>query len=568
MIRIKLLFLLFVVVALSQSAYSQSSLVPVYHQVYDWLHYQRVRGNAPLYNYEALPLTRGQITKLLADIDSGDLNKGDRHVRDSYLREFSVDSLKKYKNLSLLQGNGRFYNRLKDIIFSDEEYHLYVWDDDKATIAVDWFPGRGAATVEDGQVSYTSPYYTYGGIRTYGFIYNNWGFHFEQWRAVHVGDTEVFDYIPFLSRNAKYLRPGRATENKHHLENFFGYSNGLINLHIGRGTPKYGVGSRNNLVFSRESIPFDWVRLNFDSKYFNYTSFYGNLSWEPDQKNTPLEGFDNQFTRISPERWVVHHRIQFQPTQWLSFGLYEINIFSNRDIDLSFINPVNNLSIMEWEHYDKGNGFVGFEGIIRPVKGLELYGELLVDDLGETKDIFKWGNKTSLNSKLARYIGMSYAAKTGSVLTVDYQRIEPGVYTHKFILNTFAEKGFSLGSQLGPNADEISLSFNQWLGHRFRLLLRYDYGRHGFNYFDEDGKFIDAGGDLFDSYKLDENLRPSRPNIFLDGDLHRWDRYTLELSYNPWRGITINAEYSLRNMLQGEQMEDLSFFNFTFLVGY
>jgi hypothetical protein len=562
--------LLFIIILflLSDIAYSQASLVPVYHQVYDWLHYQRVRGNAPLYKYEALPLTRGQLTQLLSDINPGTLNRGDQHVRESYLREFSVDSLKNYNDKSLIQGEGRVYNRLADIVFSDDEPHVYVWDSRKATIAFDWFPGRGAATVKDGDLSYTSPYYTYGGIRTYGTIFNNFGFHFEQWRAVHVGDTEVFDYIPFMSRNAKYLRSGRKTENKHHLENFFGASYDFVNLHIGRGTPKYGVGSRNNLVFSRESIPFDWVRLNINSKYIKFTSVYGQLSWEPDQKNQPLDGYENQYTRTSPERWVVHQRIQLQPASWISFGFYELNVISNRDLELSFINPVNNLSIMEWEHYDKGNGFAGFEGVLRPFKGLELYGELLVDDLGDSKDIFKWGKKTASNSKLGRYLGISYAANTGSVLTVDYQRIEPGVYTHKFILNTYSEKGFSLGSQLGPNADELSFTFDQWLSHRFRLNFRYDYGRHGMNFIDDSGEFVDAGGDLFDSYKLDDNLRPSRPDIFLGGDLHRWNRYTAKLSYSPWRGITINAEYSLRSMLQGEQMTDLSFFNFTFLVGY
>ena len=55
----KLTFILVIGLILTvQNGLSQASLVPVYHQVYDWMHYQRVRGNAPVYNYEALPLTR------------------------------------------------------------------------------------------------------------------------------------------------------------------------------------------------------------------------------------------------------------------------------------------------------------------------------------------------------------------------------------------------------------------------------------------------------------------------------------------------------------------------------
>ncbi len=560
-----LAFLLFFTV-LPQIGHSQASLVPVYHQVYDWLHYQRILGNAPLYNYEALPLTRGQITRLLNDITPNQVNKRDLHVRDSYLREFSVDSLKQYESNSLIQGSGKFYNRLRDIIFSDEELHTYVWDDDKANVAFDIFHGRGTVFVEDGDQNYSAPMYSTGGVRSYGSFKSNIGFHYEQWRAVQVGDNEAFDYIPFLSRNRKTL--DGIAYNKHHLNTSIGYHKNIWSAHIGRGMLKHGVGSKDNLVFSRESIPFDWVRLNLDSKYINYIVLYGSLSWKPEIGSSPLEGFEGEYSRNSPQRWIVHKKIQIKPAKWISFGFYETNVFGNRGLNLSFINPINNLSIMEWEHYDKGNGIAGFEGTLRPFNGLELYAELLIDDLGDADDIFRWRKQKANNSKLARHIGASYATKVGSVFTVDYQIVEPGVYAHKFILNTYSEKGFNLGSQLGPNADEISFRFDQWLSHRFRFLFRYDYGRHGYNYFDENNQFVDVGGDLFDSYKLDENLNPRVPSKFLDGDLHRWNRYTAKIAYNPWRNIKVNAEYYFRQMLEGDRLEDISFFNFTIVVGY
>jgi hypothetical protein len=566
MTKIRNLVLLFALTAAPHSLFAQASLVPVYHGVYDWLHYQRVRGNAPLYNYEALPLTRGQITRLLKDMNPTDLSRGDNHVRSSYLREFSVDSLRKYEDFTLIQGEDKIYNRLRDLIFSDEEPHVYVWDDENATIAFDWFPGRGAVFVTDGENKFSSPYYTIGGIRSYGTFWGLLGYHFEQWRAVQVGDSEAFSYLPFLSRNAKFLRPSGSTPNKHHLENFVGLQYRYLSLHIGRGTLKYGVGDRNNLSFSRESIPFDWVRLNINSKYFKYSAIYGGLSWEPGQRNTPLEGYPGEYTRVSPQRWVVHHRFQFQPAHWITFGFYETNLFSNRPLDLAFINPVNNLSIMEWEQYDKGNGFAGFEGTLRPLLGLELFGEILIDDLGDAKDIFRWEKQKAANSTFGRQLGLRYAFIFGTQLSVDYQRMEPAIYSHKYILNSYVEKGFSLGSQVGPNGDELSFGLTQWLSHRTKVAIRYDYNRQGLNYFDDNGEFVDVGGDILESYKLDENLRPFKPSVFLAGDLHRWDRYTIEATYQPWRGITLTAEYSLRNMLQGTQLDDLSIFNFTFLI--
>ena len=545
--------------------WAQASLVPVYHEVYDWLHYQRVRGNAPLYNYEALPLTRGQITNLLADIDPSKISKADNHVRTSYLREFSADSLKKYENFSLIQGPDRFYNRLKDGLFSQEEPHTYVWDDENATIAFDWFPGRGAVFVKDGDNKYTSPYYTYGGIRSYGTFSGVLGYHYEQWRAVHVGDEEAFLYLPFLTRNWKSITGENV--NKHHLETSAGFHKNYWSVHIGRGTLKYGVGERNNLVYSREGFPFDWFRLNINSKYVKFTSVQGFLSWS----SRPVREIENTgvYTRTAPNRFTVHQRIQFQPARWISFGFYELINYSNRKIELAYINPVNRLSIMEWELQDQDNGFAGFEGVLRPIAGLELFGEILVDDLGDAKDMFRWENKKASNSTFARFLGVNYATKFGTVLSVTYQRVDPSVYAHKFQLNTHAEKGIGLGSQVGPNGDELSIGVNQWLSHRTHISLRYDYDRHGMNYFDEDGKFIDAGGDVNDSYYIDpDNGRIVRASTgFLGGDEHRWNRYTVEATYSPWRGIKLTAEYSLRSMLQGDQLNDLSLFNITLLIG-
>lgn len=563
--KIRLFALIAALTFTSQAVYSQASLVPVYHQVYDWLHYQRVRGNAPLYNYEALPLSRGQITDLINKIDPLDLNKRDREVRSSYLREFSADTLKKYSDFSLIQGNDRVYNRLANLLFSEEEPHVYVWDDEKATIAFDWFPGRGAVFVEDGDDTFTSPYYTYGGIRSYGSFNSVLGFHYEQWRAVQVGDDEAFSYIPFLSRNWKFLT-GRFF-NKHHLNTSFGYQKGYWSVHIGRGMLKYGVGKRNNLVYSRESIPFDWVRVNLNSKYVDYTLVHGFLSWT--NNRTQIDGYPGLYTRTSPNRFTVHQRIQFQPASWISFSFYELINYSNRKIELAYINPVNRLSLMEWELQDQDNGFAGFEGVLRPIDGLELWGEVLIDDLGSADDLFRWNERETSNSTFIRYMGMNYAFRTGTVLSAAYQRVESSIYAHKFPLNTHAEKGIGLGSQIGPNGDELSMELEQWLSNRIRVSLRYEYDRHGLNFFDSDGNFVDAGGDINESYYIDpDTKRIVRNTTFLDGDLHRWNRYTLEATYQPWRGITLNAEYSFRDMLQGNQLENLSFLNFSLVIGY
>lgn len=562
------LALLFITSLFQIQIFAQASLVPVYHDVYDWLYYQRVRGNAPFYNYEALPLTRGQIESILKKIDHEKINSPDLDQLLSFTKEFSTSDLREYKNNSLLQGNDKIYNRTADLLFSEEEVHLYVWSDSNSTIAFDYFFGPFGAFVQDGDNNYAAPYYRSSGIRTYGTLSKYWGFHYEQWRAVTIGDHETFRYLPFFSRNAKFQRPGFKNPNKMHLETFAGFQKNIWSLHIGRGTLKYGVGQENNLVFSREGIPFDWFRLNINSKYFKFTSLYGSLSWPA--PNQELSGYPGEYTRAAPSRWLLHQRIQFQPAKWISFGFYELQLFSNRNIEIGFINPITRLSVLEWEYYDQGNGFAGFEGVLRPINGLELFGEILIDDLGDANDIFKWYKKEKEVSNIAVYFGSEFAMKTGTLFSSSYQRIDPNTYAHKYILNSHAEKGIGLGSQIGPNGDATSFGIQQWLSNRTRIKLGYSFNRHGFNIVDENEELIqDVGGDILESYNIDpETGRDVFNNIFLDGDLHKWNNYSISLSYEPWRAFKLSFEYSYRYMIQGTRMNDTSILNFGIQLGY
>lgn len=100
------LLLIFVVsIIFSTGLKSQVSLVPASHQVYEWLHLQRVKGNITNYSYEALPLTRKQINGFLQQVEnSGNLNGIDSRLLKWYKQEFSVDQLEIDAKETYLQG--------------------------------------------------------------------------------------------------------------------------------------------------------------------------------------------------------------------------------------------------------------------------------------------------------------------------------------------------------------------------------------------------------------------------------------------------------------------------------
>ncbi len=552
----KTFFLSLFIFFFSGSLYAQSSLVPVYHQVYDWLHYQRVLGNSPQYNYESLPLTRGQITNILASIEDDNISSSDKRTKHSYLREFSADTLEKYKYASFFTGKGNPILRHIEYRKTDEEHHVYTWNSDESNAVFDVILNPSSTIISDNNQDVSSPFYLVTVLRSYGTFRGLAGFHVEQYGVTSNVDGQTFTYIPFLGRNAKFLRNNDSME---HFEAFASLHKNDWSFAVGRGTLKNGVGKKNSLIYSREGIPFDWIRFNIDSKYIDYTSVMGFLTWTPIQSQVP--GYPGVFSRTSPSRYTVMHKIQFQPFDWLSIGYYEMINYSNREFEIGYFNPVTRLTLMEFEQDDQDNGFAGILGSLRPINGLELYAELLIDDIKVTRDIFLITNKNrDGRTFFAHHLGGSYALKSGQVFNINYQRLDPNIYAHKFPFNAHSESGFSLGSQLGPNADEWSFNFDQWFSLRSRLTLGYSINRHGLNFFDGDGNLVDVGGDISESYFIDPDTRAinrARSTSFLKGDLHEWNTISGEFEYQIYRGLSFSVEASYRTIQKGSQMNDL-----------
>ena len=120
------------------------------------------------------------------------------------------------------------------------------------------------------------------------------------------------------------------------------------------------MGKRNNLIYSREGIPFDWIRININTKYVDYTSVTGFLTWKPVRGE--VQGYPGVFSRTSPSRYTIMHKIQFQPYHWITIGYYEMINYSNREFEIAYLNPVTRLSLMEFEQDDQDNGFAGLLG--------------------------------------------------------------------------------------------------------------------------------------------------------------------------------------------------------------
>ena len=544
---------------------AQPSLVPSYHPVYEWLYLQRVKGLLPRYNYESLPLSRSTILKHLKELNKGgDISAGtEQKTLRSFLQEFDPNHLLEEETHSLVQPGSRLsFDRFKDWLRDDHERHLFSLTNENGFLVFDHGFGRRSFFVHDEGELRKAPYILNQFWRTYGSYKDLIGYHVEFIRAVPVGDQRIFEFDGFYSFNWKFRTPEENQNLNHHYEAYTTVKYNLFELSIGRGNLKEGVGRTQNLVFSRESIPTDWVRFKVDGKYVSYKMIHATLS-APTIPST-LPGDSSISTNNSPRRWTAFHKIDIKPWKWLKASFYEMINYSNRGAELAYINPVNRYAFGEFELQNQDNGWAGFSLVARPFKSFEAYTEILIDDLGDKRDlIFK--KEFPMTSRFGRRYGVTYASRKGWQLGTEYTRIDPFTYSHPQDLNAHTDKGIGLGSQIGPNADRLEFSLQKWGVGRTFARVAYSFDRQGLDIFNENGERIFLAGA---SPNDGRDLRIARSNLFLDGDLHEWQRIQLDAQWEFKRAYIIRGRLEQRFITTGTQLQDQTIFYADLIIGF
>jgi hypothetical protein len=534
--------------------------------VYDWLHYQRILGNLDRYSYETLPLMRGQIMDQLVYLREKELSKTDADHLEFYLREFSVDSLRNTKTNTYTQGwdKGIKNNVIKKgkLLFSKQEPHLFAYSSEIGTGSIDFLVGTGYIASEGSRYIDQN---LFGirkrvevdniGIKVLGTIYDHIGFHLE------------VDNIAADSRNSLIYDPhyretldaSKGSETTLYAQGFTSFKYKALSFHIGNGNIKYGLEGDESLIFRKEGGNFDWMRVNLDTKYVQFTMMHGAL--QGPTTNIFLSEFDSVRSRIAPQRWIAMRRIQITPFKWIQASFTEVLTYSNRPMDISYLNPIYPLRVAEYNNKDRDNPIWFIDGWIRPIRGLELYSTLGIDDLLELGDIFKKTGKRSSEDAVINYqFGFHYALKWALQFNAEYIHIDPYFYTHWQKFNAYDENGIILANDIGPNADQYHFSMRKWFPRRSWIEVFAQKTRKGLNEVDENGELVrDVGGDLFEGQSGSQGDKVR----FLDGDLHEWSTYGIKAHTEPFRGIDFNIEYSVRNMTKGTRIGDNSFFRFT-----
>jgi hypothetical protein len=539
------LFLL--LLAASPCARAQRELLPASDPVYDFLFRQELKGTIDGYHHGMLPLSRAEVAGFLDSLEGAPLSGTDRGL----LRDFRVRL--SYDRTASLGASSSF---LPDFgfggMFDDaRQKYLYASADSATAIFLDAFAwlsyraGRGDSTgAADALLGEA-------GLRLRGTLMKRLGLFIQVSNGMLLGGSHDFAVLdPRLRANKKFV-----ADEKKFFDNTTGYLRydaEWLALTAGREQLLWGMGYSDRMVFSNNTNPFDYFRIDLRSGGVRYTFLHGSLVSN-----------DTNGRNVS-SKYIASHRVEFNTGRAVRLGISEAVIYSNKPPMFALMNPLTFLTSAELSSEavatdgsidNAHNSIIWVDAEIRPFRNLRISGTWLLDD-------FSWSaiGKTSIAANTNKF-GVQAGAQwndaftlDGLLLSVEYTRIGPFVESHWTRVNSFTHWERPLGHALQPNSDEWALESGFDVSPRIRVSAKAQFQRSGVNITDADGRVIfDAGSDI-----LNGSGALLHPNRFLDG--RRINRIfgTLSVTWQPVRQYFIDLALYTRNSSYVDEGRSLS----------
>ncbi len=506
---------------------AQVELVPVNHNVYNFMKRMQVKGIIENYSSAHLPYDRRNIYSFLQTISAGrdKLSGTDSKILDEFIIEFTPPELQKD---SLVYS---FFNApsISEIFGNTKQKYLYRYADDNASLFID---GAGYLSYRSfkGDTYDNSLVLGELGIRLRGTLYNSIGYyaHITNGRQIsgEKGDritAASFDYR--LASNVKFI-------NEKYFDSFEGYLRfapaGWFSLTAGREGLVYGFGYADRLFLSGNGPPFDFLKMDLSYKSLSYSFVYGNVKGDSLGRPIDSKNIVCNFLTINLGNFKL--------------GLFEAVIIANRSLNFTYLNPFSFIISADYSAQlrNDDNSIMGLTFEIVPFKNFALQGTWLIDDM-DFRTLFKPGGARDNKFALQAGILWNEFILPDLCLTAEYTRLDPYVYTHRTNVTAYTHWNLSLGHHLPPNSDEIILKAGYNFSQRIRMGASFSYQRsaEGFTQNTKGEIIFNSGGNLLRG-DGDLNSMPA----FLKGN--RYDKKTLclNLYIEPVKQIYLSINYT------------------------
>lgn len=277
-----------------------------------------------------------------------------------------------------------------------------------------------------------------------------------------------------------------------------GYQDRYLTIRFGRDRNQWGPG-QNSLILT--DYPTDYDQLLVRARFWrlDYTSIAARFTI-PDREDGATFG----------QRFGAFHRLGLSLPGNIDLELFETVVggtdsTSRRQVafEPSYLNPVIFWRAVEADLGSPDNVLLGSGLAWRPVSGLRLYGQLILDELKFSEIGSDWWA-----NKYGWMLGahMVDPGISNLELRAEVARLRPFIYSHRSLATHFAHYGDGLGHVAGPNSQDVSVFARYRPLPQISAALNVAYTQHGRNGdIDGDGEVENVGGSVLESYNTREN---------------------------------------------------------------
>ncbi|MEO8399531.1 MAG: capsule assembly Wzi family protein, partial [Ignavibacteriaceae bacterium] len=504
----------------SAVVFAQAEYVRVENPIYEFLERMETQQIIKDYNSFELPKTRRTIANYLKEIieKKDRLDNIDKNVLNDFLVEFEFDLFGTENNSQSI------FSKIEYDLFNQKEKYLFYFVNPlKANLFINLL-GEGEFINRNFAEPINKNHKSFVGIvggEVRGTFLNKFGFGIRGTNGNVFGNKTAAFARKDLQYNFKL--------NENPDETFFDETEGyltadfdIVKFKIGRDRMNIGYGITKSILAGNSPL-FDYVSFNINYDFFYYSYFHGKLLGNQTFTADSITGGSAEIE----EKYIGYHRIGFNFSNDVDFGIGEIVIYGGRPLDLSYVNPFNFYKSVEHANQDRDNTMLFVDFNNNSIKGLKFFATFLIDDLKFDKIGTGWyGNKTMLNLGIL-------STNLYNILPVDfhleYLRIEPYTFTHRLIRNAYTNFGYNLSADIQPNTELFFSQINYRFNNRVSFSAGLNYSVHGANNLLKNGTVQNVGGDI----NLGHRTFDSDKVTFLDGDLEYERKYFVTIFYEP-----------------------------------
>lgn len=277
----------------------------------------------------------------------------------------------------------------------------------------------------------------------------------------------------------------------------------FIRFYAGKGKLFLGEGNRS-LWISGSGAPYNYFRGVVDVWHIKYVWQVGS--------GLDRDSLDYGVNTRRRKYFALHY-LDWQATKWLNVQMFETVIWAQysekyrRGLEPAYINPIVFYRPVEFDIGSSDNVIMGGGLVLKPVKGLSLYSQLVLDEFKISEIRAKkgwWGNKFGLQAGIKYYLPKAY-------FLLEANAVRPFTYSHNLSISNYGIDRQPLAHPSGANFRELIFDSRFEVADNFYISLFGGYMQKGLN-----TDSVNYGGNIYWSY---DYLRREYGNSLLSGVL-------------------------------------------------